>query len=412
MKKTYKVALMAGVGMVSLWFAGNALAFHDGGVAHCDGCHTMHNSSDGAVNAVGGAGTIGTGVTSALTKGSDPSSTCLNCHAASAGSYHVMTTTGPVDGTHTNSGGDFYWLTVDVPKGRGTSLKANHGHNVVAADYALGQDPTLTSGPSDGTVSYNAEWLGCNSCHDPHGKKDNNANPLPIEGSGSYGGVNPDPTAVVLGNFRLLGGEGYDGGAQASGISFSAGDPVAVSGGNGRDNATAHVDYGSGMSEWCANCHSGFTTADTITNHRHPAGDDASLGGTIVANYNAYVTTGDMTGTAATAYDHLVPFERGVVDADADGTPDNLDATAGGLASDNANGPDVNSNVMCLTCHRAHASAFDNMGRWNFASTMLIEEEANAIAAGFTMQQLNNGDDMSRYGEFQRSLCNKCHVQD
>jgi hypothetical protein len=67
---------------------------------------------------------------------------------------------------------------------------------------------------------------------------------------------------------------------------------------------------------------------------------------------------------------------------------------------------------MCLTCHRAHASASDNMGRWNLANSMLIEEEANAIAAGFTLQQLNNGDDMARFGEYQRSLCNKCHVQD
>ena len=23
------------------------VAFHDGGVAHCNGCHTMHNSQDG-----------------------------------------------------------------------------------------------------------------------------------------------------------------------------------------------------------------------------------------------------------------------------------------------------------------------------------------------------------------------------
>ncbi|RKZ16114.1 cytochrome C, partial [bacterium] len=26
-----------------------AAAFHDGGVAHCNGCHTMHNSQDGTL---------------------------------------------------------------------------------------------------------------------------------------------------------------------------------------------------------------------------------------------------------------------------------------------------------------------------------------------------------------------------
>lgn len=28
---------------------GTALAFHSGGVAHCDGCHTMHNSENGVI---------------------------------------------------------------------------------------------------------------------------------------------------------------------------------------------------------------------------------------------------------------------------------------------------------------------------------------------------------------------------
>jgi hypothetical protein len=392
--------------MLGLCLSGNALAFHDGGVAHCDGCHTMHNSADGVQNAVKGAGAIGTGLTSTLTKGSDPSSTCLNCHNGSAGSYHVMSATGPVDGTHTNSGGDFYWLTVDVPKGRGTSLKDNHGHNIVAADYDLAADTVLDTGPSNGDVAYSASNLGCNSCHDPHGKKDNNSNPLPIEASGSYGAVNPLPGEVVLGNFRLLGGVGYDGGL-GGGVSFSAGDPVGV-GKNGVDSNIGHTDYGSGMSEWCVNCHSGFTAADTTTSHRHPAGNDAVIGASYAANYNAYVTTGDMTNLDdTTSFEHLVPFERGVFDLENDGTPDDP-----ALAYTNTAGPTASSNVMCLTCHRAHASASDNMGRWNLANSMLIEEEANAIAAGFTLQQLNNGDDMARFGEYQRSLCNKCHVQD
>ena len=29
--------------------AAPTLAFHDAGVAHCNGCHTMHNSQDGAL---------------------------------------------------------------------------------------------------------------------------------------------------------------------------------------------------------------------------------------------------------------------------------------------------------------------------------------------------------------------------
>ncbi|MBU0679926.1 MAG: cytochrome C [Proteobacteria bacterium] len=400
MKKTYKVALVASVGMLGVGLAGNAFAFHDGGVAHCDGCHTMHNSNNGAINANGG--TVGTGITSTLTKGSDASSTCLNCHQGTAGGYHVKTTTGPVDATHTNAGGDFYWLTTDVRiSTRSTSLAADHGHNVVAADFGLVEDTVLTVAPSDGTVAYSASNLGCNSCHDPHGKKDNNINPLPIGASGSYGNPITAPGQEIMGNFRLLGGVGYDGGL-GGGLSFSAGDPVAV-GKNGID----HTDYGSGMSEWCANCHSGFTAADTIATHRHPAGDNADLGAVIAANYNAYITTGDMGGDALTSFDNMVAFERGIFDAENDGVPD------GALSVTTTAGPDAASNVMCLTCHRAHATSSPNMGRWNLGMTLLVEEEALAISDGFTSVQLNNGVDIStKYGEYQRSLCNKCHVQD
>ena len=41
MKKTLALALAL------VFVASSALAFHDGGVARCSGCHTMHNSQDG-----------------------------------------------------------------------------------------------------------------------------------------------------------------------------------------------------------------------------------------------------------------------------------------------------------------------------------------------------------------------------
>ncbi|MFA5700934.1 MAG: hypothetical protein WC913_06620, partial [Desulfuromonas sp.] len=75
--------------LISLGLSGVAFAFHDGGVAHCDGCHSMHS---GAASGP------------ALQKGSDASSTCLNCHNGAAG-YHVSS----ADGSNTNEGGDFHW---------------------------------------------------------------------------------------------------------------------------------------------------------------------------------------------------------------------------------------------------------------------------------------------------------------
>ena len=64
MKKMYfTIACMA---ILVLATAGTSFAFHGGGVAHCDGCHTMHGSAD---NPFGGA------ENSSLLQGSDASST-------------------------------------------------------------------------------------------------------------------------------------------------------------------------------------------------------------------------------------------------------------------------------------------------------------------------------------------------
>lgn len=412
MTKFYRLTLLAGIGFIgislSAGVAENAYAFHDGGVAGCEGCHTMHNSANGNTNANGGS--VGVGVSSYLTKGSDPSSTCLNCHKGDGGGstdIHVFTS----NGTGYNAGGDFYWLTVDVPTESGVSLKDDHGHNVIAADYGLTQDSNLTQAPHRGSIAaYQAAWLGCNSCHDPHGKKDNNSNQAPISGSGSYGN-SITVTGTVLGNYRLLGGYGYDGGQQAAAsFSFTYGDPVAIGLPLGTQETNQdHVDYGSGMSEWCSNCHVGFT-ADGAGAHRHPAGGFADM---FAANYNSYKATGDITGQAATAFEHLVPFERGVYDSQNDGVPDNMGTGAANLlGTTNTYGMGNMSIVMCLTCHRAHSTPFANMGRWDFNATFLLTAEANAETAGYTLQQLYGGDDMTRFNQYQRSLCNKCHNQD
>ena len=56
--------------------ASPVLAFHDHGVADCAGCHTMHNSEDGALvdpdSPNGNAW---------LLRDATPSDVCLGCHA-------------------------------------------------------------------------------------------------------------------------------------------------------------------------------------------------------------------------------------------------------------------------------------------------------------------------------------------
>src|SRR5512136_846303 len=106
--------ILAAAAMFSLATAGSALAFHSGGVAECEGCHSMHNSFEGSANV--------TGMTQYqsgpfLLKANDQSGSCLNCHQAAdtaGSSYHISTANvTPYDSTNaveTTPGGDFAWL--------------------------------------------------------------------------------------------------------------------------------------------------------------------------------------------------------------------------------------------------------------------------------------------------------------
>jgi hypothetical protein len=374
MKKLLLIALTASMATFGLGSA--AFAFHGGGVAHCDGCHSMHNST---------------------------TDNCLNCHNG-AGGYRVSS----ANGSNKNEGGDFNWVKDNgyvhnishnsTPNYQPIDFN-NRGHNVIAADFGMVADANLTAAPGG---SYLAASLGCSSCHDPHGQSEGGTagGAAPISVSGSYGDVPPEGT--IAGNYRLL----FD----SNQVGFANDAPIArASGSNG-----ASVQYGSGMSLWCANCHGGFyaNTASAM----HPT--DVA----VPATYNSYVATGNFTGGSGVgAYDPLVPIERGVTTASSD-LPVPADETVAGVDAD------ASSKVMCLTCHRAHASAFDNALRWDYNSGEFLAESwfedsngtVDALAApyykhGAVVDVTNPGTGnpfIDGYGEFQRSLCNKCHVQD
>ncbi len=145
-----------------------AAAFHSGGVAHCNGCHTMHNSENGAIMANGGS--PGQGVNAYLLQGATPSDTCLSCHAGDGGSYHVLASD-PLVPTSERGAGDFVFLTEDnINDGHaGASnpiLGYAAGHNIVAP--ATASRPTRCSATAPGGTFPSAD-LACSSCHDPHG---------------------------------------------------------------------------------------------------------------------------------------------------------------------------------------------------------------------------------------------------
>ena len=317
--KWLKVAFAS---VVALSF-NSAYAFHAGGVADCDGCHTMHNSFENKAVAVhpGNEGDINN-VTNIypgastqfqgknfLLQGSDTSSTCLNCHAGSAlSSFEVCTYPFPAVGSspvQRTPGGDFSWLTLTFSGSRGATVYGErHGHNIIAADFGLVQDTTQTVAPGG---TYPASNLSCASCHDPHSRAriiDANGDiaeaklgqaVLPIYTSGSYGGV--ATATAATGVYRLLGSASYTQMSLPGEVPFASNPPVAVAPSSYNQTEGVNevrVAYGAGMSEWCANCHvsihNGNTGAPSIgganTALIHPAGNTALL--TAAANDLGY----------------------------------------------------------------------------------------------------------------------------
>jgi hypothetical protein len=373
-----------------------AYSFHDGGVGACDSCHSMHRAKDSRE-----------GSKSQLLVAADPSSVCLNCHAGPGGADNSSVFS--PDGSAMSPGGDFYWLTKTFTWSGGASLADGHGHNVVAIDFNLGQDLRLAEAPGG---SYRSENLGCTSCHDPHGKSGGGTKlgALPISVSGSYG--EPPVDSTGSGNYRLLAETPYGGGSAAQGFQFFYDTPVARQNILNRfgESDGSHVDYGSGMSEWCANCHESILRDNHQGggNFSHPSGSIGTLSNETVSMYNTYINTGDLTesgtgtgtGDIATAYLQFVPFERGTSDQQ------QLDPTS-------RKGPNANSRIMCLTCHRAHASAFKSIGRWDFDAVLLAESHPapgdGGLAGNDVLHSYYGRNIPTEFGPDQGPFCQKCH---
>jgi hypothetical protein len=423
--------------------------FHAGGVAACDGCHVMHNASGGKARSTR-ASPWNDAVPAFLLQGSDQSSTCLNCHGdnvagGSTNPYVITNLSGNAANMNYSPAGDFGWLA-------GTAAYGDRsGHNVVALDFGIAADGTMPVAPGGTyTPGTGLAAFACSNCHDPHGRFRMQgagatwawAGPTvqaglvdaitqPIWSSGSYGEL-PKANAAV-GSYRLLAGVGY---SPASNIAnpapFAANPPIAVAPASYNHSESGgvanqvRVAYGAGMSEWCANCHTNIHMSSYVSGAmgasglKHPAGQGALLKPGQYNVYNSYVSSG-VVGTGD-LYTSLVPFENAskiTYDNHSGLTQDitNLASAAAGTDTVGIFVASGQSNVMCLSCHRAHASGFGSMLRWSGDDTFLTNasqfyDTAVVPRGQQALQRAYYGRTAAELGVYQRSLCNKCHAKD
>jgi hypothetical protein len=310
----------------------------------CVNCHTMHNSQGGAEMQLKDGETDPQGN---LVRG-----TCVGCHGSTpAGTDNIVTNIPQVwHAAATDlAGGNFkYVVTNDT-----------YGHNVenikdadatltnTPPGYAAAMDPSLGGKYQVGS---RLTCAGVNGCH---GNRDNSGNYAGVSGAhhGSdtvlkFGGiVEASQGASVATSYRFLykvkGGEDSD--WQAT---VGAADHNEYKGAVYAARTTmAWADVNT-ISELCAECHgsfhmSGATGIGTATPWiRHPTD-------VLIPNSGEYASI-------STTYNTTVPVGRATIP---------IAAASGTVAA----GIDI---VTCLSCHRAHASAYPDILRWDY-STMI-----------------------------------------
>ena len=356
---------------------------------NCDNCHTMHTSQEGTsenvkipVNYGVGGGAL---PASALTKVD-----CIGCHS-NTGSETIKYVGGdpddpgtsrvpivyniqqPVEGTEL-AGGNFYWVK---------ELGDDRGHNVLAGPGGIDategismQDSELDDAPgrtesglytgtclpchkylngrdhnlNDDQALIDEPYCGCKSCHTnirkSHHAEDHVSN-------------NPDEYNLIvdhtLGCYRFLKGheaeisgihgiESYDW-EQSKGVDY----PINQYKGSDIDATSADPDHS--ISDSCGGCHGNFHAKD-MTNpekvnaspwFRHPAHIGLPEGGEFDA-YTEYNLDAPVARKNLEPY--ITPSER--------------------LKVSTGSGYGGNDQVMCLSCHRAHASPYPDILRWDY----------------------------------------------
>ncbi len=323
----------------------------------CSNCHTMHNSQDGAPVAKDDAGNI-----IETPHGSLLIYSCVGCHSATDGTTWKDNLTGApivfntIEPTYNTAkglaAGNFYWIQTDDTK----------GHNVLATN----PEDTLNPVRAPGDIGFSS--CGTNNCHTNFhaivsgtgdsaldGKQGctkchmvNTVGPKGFHHKDDGTGTKYVETAAK-GWYRFLEGHRSGVGYGVKGIededwqkTYSSTDHNEYLG-----DTSVIGTYGFGnsrysMTAYCSGCHGIFTQNQGTASPwlRHPSDK-------IIPNSWEYASM-------STTYNPDVPVAR----------PSSFN-WSGGPSSTVTLNTDM---VMCLSCHRAHASPYFKMLRWDYKS--------------------------------------------
>ena len=330
----------------------------------CSTCHTMHNSQDGVAVDTGGPFSF-------LLKGyaSGGGTSCWGCHSSSSSTVNVdASTNAPLidnDASVDLAGGNFGYITGDKTATLGTT--SNRGHNV--KDLGV-TDSSFDSGTYPPGDEYNQTTLTktnftCAGQFGCHGDRTATDEYTAVKGAHhfvddmlKFGGINDATQAQTTGtngtdvgsSYRFLKGvKGAEDSLWEGGGTLSAIVHNVYKGATSPAAGTVSTPGGGTISGLCNECHGNFHGVTEIGGNtsspftRHPA--DIAL-----------PTSGDYAGYSA--YNPLVPIAKTTI-------PDTQNSTM------------LGATVMCLSCHRAHATKYPDILRWDYTK-MLAGNAATA----------------------------------
>lgn len=310
------------ISLLLLWGGGTGYAKVTG---VCSGCHTMHNSQGGSAVAIDDTGALTTTPQGHLAKAS-----CLGCHGKGgstiggapdifASAFNDWTAGGSFDTTLVDDDAKRHdvtdiWSVGDISYSGGTVADGTPG----ATAGTLGKDMDATT----------LTCAGATGCHGNHTGADSDA---------GIKGFHHGSTA-----YRYLQTKA---GQAISGKGAAAWEKIA---GSGPGSADTHNVYSSdataGISKYCAECHGDFHGSGESSNTQ-----DANL--TWIRHPTDAVLTSLYSGVASITVDYQnTPFAFDDISS--------LTTTEAYTTT--------SAEVMCLSCHRAHGSAYNDILRFEY----------------------------------------------